>query len=133
MPWTALAIAAGATPVIALCLGMGIIPLNGAGVIHDRGREHRGSGRDLLGRQIGLPETHGRDNNPTARRGLTLPVRGGWASNWGAAQTERTLQRAPAPMPSARLRAAVITAVGADQAAGMNASDRFRAGGSARP
>lgn len=33
VPWTALAIAAGAIPVIALCLGSGVIPLNGAGVI----------------------------------------------------------------------------------------------------
>lgn len=32
-PWVALAIAAGAAPVIALCLGSGVIPLNGAGVI----------------------------------------------------------------------------------------------------
>ena len=32
-PWVALAIAAGAGPVIALCLGSGVIPLNGAGVI----------------------------------------------------------------------------------------------------
>lgn len=32
-PWTATAIAAGAAPVIALCLGAGVIPLNGAGVI----------------------------------------------------------------------------------------------------
>lgn len=31
--WTALAIAAGAAPVIMLCLGSGVIPLNGAGVI----------------------------------------------------------------------------------------------------
>ncbi|WP_245916514.1 ABC transporter permease [Nocardioides gansuensis] len=31
--WVALAIAAGAAPVIALCLGSGVIPLNGAGVI----------------------------------------------------------------------------------------------------
>lgn len=33
LPWTAVAIAAGAAPVIALCLGSGVIPLNGAGVI----------------------------------------------------------------------------------------------------
>jgi putative ABC transport system permease protein len=32
-PWTALAIAAGAVPVIGLCLGSGVIPLNGAGVV----------------------------------------------------------------------------------------------------
>lgn len=32
-PWVALAIAAGAVPVIVLCLGSGVIPLNGAGVI----------------------------------------------------------------------------------------------------
>jgi len=32
-PWVALSIAAGAGPVIALCLGSGVIPLNGAGVI----------------------------------------------------------------------------------------------------
>ena len=31
--WTALAITAGAAPVIALCLASGVIPLNGAGVI----------------------------------------------------------------------------------------------------
>ena len=31
--WVALAIAAGAGPVIGLCLGSGVIPLNGAGVI----------------------------------------------------------------------------------------------------
>ena len=48
-------------------------------------------------------------------------------------QTERTLQRAPAPMPSARLRPAVTTAVVADQAAGMNAPGGVRAGGSPRP
>jgi len=33
LPWVALAIAAGAAPVIALCLGSGVIPLKGAGVI----------------------------------------------------------------------------------------------------
>jgi putative ABC transport system permease protein len=33
LPWVALAIAAGAAPVIALILGSGVIPLNGAGVI----------------------------------------------------------------------------------------------------
>jgi putative ABC transport system permease protein len=33
LPWTAVAIAAGAAPVIALCIGSGVIPLNGAGVI----------------------------------------------------------------------------------------------------
>ena len=33
LPWVALSIAAGAGPVIALCLGSGVIPLNGAGVI----------------------------------------------------------------------------------------------------
>ena len=32
-PWVALPIAAGAVPVIGLCLGSGVIPLNGAGVI----------------------------------------------------------------------------------------------------
>jgi putative ABC transport system permease protein len=32
-PWTALGVAAGAVPVIGLCLGTGVIPLNGAGVI----------------------------------------------------------------------------------------------------
>jgi putative ABC transport system permease protein len=32
-PWTALAVAAGAAPVVGLCLGSGVIPLNGAGVI----------------------------------------------------------------------------------------------------
>ena len=32
-PWVAVAIAAGAAPVIALCLGSGVLPLNGAGVI----------------------------------------------------------------------------------------------------
>jgi putative ABC transport system permease protein len=32
-PWVALSIAAGAGPVVALCLGSGVIPLNGAGVI----------------------------------------------------------------------------------------------------
>lgn len=32
-PWLALAIGAGAVPVIALCVGSGVIPLNGAGVI----------------------------------------------------------------------------------------------------
>ena len=32
-PWTAAGIAAGAAPVIVLCLGSGVIPLNGAGVI----------------------------------------------------------------------------------------------------
>lgn len=31
--WTALAVAAGALPVIVLCLGSGVIPFNGAGVI----------------------------------------------------------------------------------------------------
>lgn len=31
--WVALAVAAGAGPVVALCLGSGVIPLNGAGVI----------------------------------------------------------------------------------------------------
>ncbi|WP_240617125.1 ABC transporter permease [Nocardioides speluncae] len=31
--WVALAVAAGAAPVIGLCLGSGVIPLNGAGVI----------------------------------------------------------------------------------------------------
>lgn len=33
LPWVGLGIAAGAVPVIALCLGSGVIPLNGAGVI----------------------------------------------------------------------------------------------------
>ncbi|MDP3893041.1 ABC transporter permease [Nocardioides sp.] len=33
VPWVGLAIGAGAFPVIALCLGSGVIPLNGAGVI----------------------------------------------------------------------------------------------------
>lgn len=33
LPWTALAVGAGAGPVVALCLGSGVIPLNGAGVI----------------------------------------------------------------------------------------------------
>ena len=33
LPWVGLSIAAGAGPVVALCLGSGVIPLNGAGVI----------------------------------------------------------------------------------------------------
>jgi putative ABC transport system permease protein len=33
LPWVALTIAAGAGPVIALCIGSGVIPLNGAGLI----------------------------------------------------------------------------------------------------
>lgn len=32
-PWVGLSIAAGAAPVVVLCLGSGVIPLNGAGVI----------------------------------------------------------------------------------------------------
>jgi putative ABC transport system permease protein len=33
LPWMALPIAAGAGPVIALCVGSGVVPLNGAGLI----------------------------------------------------------------------------------------------------
>ena len=33
LPWVALTVAAGAGPVIALCVGSGVIPLNGAGLI----------------------------------------------------------------------------------------------------
>lgn len=69
--------------------------------------------------------------------GLTLPARRvgrrGAQGRPDAGQTEKTLQSTPAPMPSARLRAAVATAVVADQVAGMNAPGRVRAGGSPRP
>ena len=33
VPWVALVIAVGAVPVVGLCLGSGVIPLNGAGII----------------------------------------------------------------------------------------------------
>jgi putative ABC transport system permease protein len=33
LPWVGLALAAGAVPVVALCLGSGLVPLNGVGVI----------------------------------------------------------------------------------------------------
>lgn len=75
-----------------------------------------------------------RDPDRTASaRGLTLRHAVSGSPPGDTRQIEKTLQRAPAAMPSARLRPAVTTAVVADQAQGTNAPGTVRAGGSLRP
>ena len=75
-----------------------------------------------------------RDPDRTASaRGLTLRHAVSGSPPGDTRQIEKTLQRAPAAMPSARLKPAVTTAVVADQARGTNAPGRVRAGGSPRP
>lgn len=85
-------------------------------------------------RPVALPAPHGRDPDRTASaRGLALRHAVSGSPPGATRQIEKTLQRAPAAMPSARLRPAVTTAVVADQARGTNAPGTVRAGGSPRP
>ena len=91
-PWVALAIAAGAGPVIGLCLGSGVIPLNGAGVIpisgiiiggamtastltgrraFDELTAHQGSYEAALALGLSSPDAAHLVIQPTAREALT--------------------------------------------------------------